>query len=76
MRLPQLRCIEVDVSEWDPPPTHAAALRAVAYEVRLYCPTVATIVFVYEFERHLVRVVGGLAVYDEDAVAENLWREV
>ncbi|KAI0738875.1 hypothetical protein C8Q80DRAFT_1275097 [Daedaleopsis nitida] len=77
MRLPQLRCIEVDVSEWDPPPTHAAALRAVTYEVRLYCPTVVTIVFVYEFERHLVRVVGGLAVYDdEDAVAENLWREV
>ncbi len=76
MRLPQLRCLEVDVSDWDPPPTHPAALRAVTYELRLYCPSIVTVVYVYDFERHLVRVVHGLATYDEDALTENLWREV
>ncbi|RPD56683.1 hypothetical protein L227DRAFT_508145 [Lentinus tigrinus ALCF2SS1-6] len=76
MRMPQLRCVEVDVSDWDPPPTHAAALRALTCELRLYCPSITTVVFVYDFERYLVKVVGGLAVYDEDAVTENLWREI
>ena len=77
MRLRHLRCIEVDVSEWDPPPIHAPALRALTCELRLYCPSVATVVFVYDFERHLVRVAeNGQAVYDEDGMTENLWREV
>ena len=77
MRLPQLRAMEVDVTEWDPPPIHAAALRALACEVRLYCPSVVTVVFVCDFERHLVRVVErGMVIYDEDAATENLWREV
>ncbi|RDX48764.1 hypothetical protein OH76DRAFT_1472247 [Lentinus brumalis] len=76
MRIPQLRCIEVDVSDWDPPPTHTAALRALTCELRLYCPFITTVVFVYDFERHLMKVVDGLVVYDEDAVTENLWREI
>ncbi|KAI8986256.1 hypothetical protein BD414DRAFT_416677, partial [Trametes punicea] len=75
IRLPQLRCIEVDVSEWDPPPTHAAALRALTHELRLYCPSVASVVFVYDFDRYLVRMEGHLAVYDEDGVTDHIWRE-
>ncbi|EIW52328.1 uncharacterized protein TRAVEDRAFT_67418 [Trametes versicolor FP-101664 SS1] len=76
MRLPQLRCIEVDVSDWDPPPTHAAALRALTHELRLYCPTVTSVIFVFDFERHYVRMEGHLAVYDEDALTDGLWREL
>ncbi|KAI0642884.1 hypothetical protein C8Q79DRAFT_915918 [Trametes meyenii] len=76
MRLPQLRCIEVDVSDWDPPPTHAAALRALTHELRLYCPTVTTVSYVYQFDRHLVRLDGHLAVYDEDGLTDTLWREI
>lgn len=76
MRLPQLRCIEVDVSDWDPPPTHAAALRALTHELRLYCPTVTSVIFVFDFERHYVRIEGHLAVYDEDALTDGLWREL
>ena len=76
MRMPQLRCVEVDVSDWDPAPTHAAALRALTCELRLYCSSITTVAFVYDFERYLVKVVGGLVVYDEDAVTENLWREI
>ncbi|KAI0369412.1 hypothetical protein BV20DRAFT_1020809 [Pilatotrama ljubarskyi] len=75
MRLPQLRCIEVDVSDWDPPPTHAAALRALTHELRLYCPSVTSVVYVYDFERHLVRMEGHVATYDEDAATDNIWRE-
>ncbi|OSC98220.1 hypothetical protein PYCCODRAFT_1471276 [Trametes coccinea BRFM310] len=76
MRLPQLRCIEVDVSEWDPSPTHPAALRALTLELRLYCPSVTSVVFVYDFERHVVKMDGHLAVYDDNAAADNIWREV
>ncbi|PIL34924.1 hypothetical protein GSI_02711 [Ganoderma sinense ZZ0214-1] len=76
MRLRHLRCLEVDVSEWDPPPTHFAALRALTFELLLYCPSVSMVIFVYEFERHLVRVVDHAVVYDEDGATENLWREV
>ena len=76
MRMRQLRCLEVDVSEWEPSPIHAAALRALACEIRLYCPSVNTAVFVYDFERHLVRVAeNGQAVYDEEGITEDLWRE-
>ncbi|KAI0775587.1 hypothetical protein BD413DRAFT_611104 [Trametes elegans] len=76
MRLPQLRCIEVDVSDWDPPPTNGPALRALTHELRLYCSSIASVVYVYEFERHLVKMERHVAVYDEDAVTDNLWREV
>ncbi|KAI1789983.1 hypothetical protein LXA43DRAFT_1062481 [Ganoderma leucocontextum] len=75
MRLRRLRCLEVDVSDWDPPPTHFGALRALTFELLLYCPSVSTVVFVYEFERYLVKVVDHTVVYDEDAVTDNLWRE-
>ncbi|KAI0629917.1 hypothetical protein C8Q77DRAFT_1064854 [Trametes polyzona] len=76
MRLPQLRCVEVDVSDWDPPPTHPAALRALTHELRLYCPSVTSVIYVYDFERHFVRMEGHLVVYDEDALTDGLWREV
>ncbi|OCH92821.1 hypothetical protein OBBRIDRAFT_811454 [Obba rivulosa] len=76
MRFSKLRCIEVDVSEWEPPPTHPAAMRALACELRLYCSTVTCVVFVYDFERLSVSVVDNLCVPDDDIVADNLWREV
>ncbi|KAH9849460.1 hypothetical protein C2E23DRAFT_737189 [Lenzites betulinus] len=76
MRLPQLRCIEVDVSDWDPPPTHTPALRALTHELRLYCPSVTSVIYVYDFERHFVRIEGHLATYDEDALADGLWHEI
>ncbi|TBU25096.1 hypothetical protein BD311DRAFT_765291 [Dichomitus squalens] len=76
MRLRRLRCLELDVSDWDPAPTHLAALRALTYELRLYCPSIVTVVYVHDFERHLVRMVDHVAICDEDAVTDNLWREV
>ena len=69
MRLRHLRCLEVDVSEWDPAPTHFAALRALTFELLLYCPSVSTVVFVYEFERHLVKIL--LNVFGLDKVADT-----
>ena len=64
------------MSDWDPPPTHAGAMRALTHEMRLYCPTVASVIFVYDFERHFVRMEGHLAVYDEDATTDGIWREI
>jgi hypothetical protein len=75
MRLPRLQCVEFEVSEWQPPPTSRGALRALASELRLYCPSVRCVVFVHEFERFVVRVREGMCVVDPDAVPDNLWRE-
>ncbi|EMD39499.1 hypothetical protein CERSUDRAFT_111810 [Gelatoporia subvermispora B] len=76
IRFSKLRCVEVDVSEWDPPPTHPAALRALACELRLYCPTVSRVIFVYDFERLSVSVLDNLCVPDDEEVSDNLWRDV
>lgn len=76
MRLSRLRCIEVEISEWDPAPTHPAALRALTYELRLYCSTLTRVVFVYDFDRYLVKVVDNVCVVDDDADTETLWQEV
>ncbi|KAJ7085130.1 hypothetical protein B0H15DRAFT_783322 [Mycena belliarum] len=77
MRLPHLRCVELDVSAWAPPPAAPAALRALAGELRLYCARVDTVVFVREFARTVVSAAGagGLRV-DGDARPEDFWREV
>lgn len=74
MRLPKLRTIELEVSDWDPTPA-PNALRALASEVRLYCPSVTCIVFVQEFERTVVRVIDGFCVVDYDASTDDFWRE-
>ncbi|OBZ71332.1 hypothetical protein A0H81_08865 [Grifola frondosa] len=76
MRLSRLRCIEVEVTDWDPAPTNRAALRALTCELRLYCPSVTRVVFVYDFDRFMINVVDDLCVFDEDAVTDTLWREV
>ncbi|KAG7444065.1 uncharacterized protein BT62DRAFT_249998 [Guyanagaster necrorhizus] len=74
MRLPRLDCIEVEVSGWQPVPSTLAAFRALASELRLYCPTVVMVVFVHEFERTVITYVDGLYRIDEEVGPELLWR--
>jgi hypothetical protein len=77
MRLSLLRCIEVDVSAWSPPPSSSPAFRALAAELRLYCPDVDTVVFVHEFERTVVNTGGtGVLRIDDNASPELFWREI
>ncbi|EIN12198.1 hypothetical protein PUNSTDRAFT_130467 [Punctularia strigosozonata HHB-11173 SS5] len=76
MHLPHLKCVEFEVSEWQPAPTSRGALRALASELRLYCPSIVCVVFVYDFERYVVRARDGMCVVDQDASTENLWREM
>lgn len=76
MRLRQLHTIELEVSDWDPVPT-PQALRALASELRLYCPTVTCVVFVQDFERTVVRArTNGICFVDVETNADNLWRDL
>ena len=75
MRLRQLRAIELEVTDWDPAP-QPAGMRALASELRLYCPSVNYVVFVQEFERTVVRVINGICTVDHAYSADNLWRDV
>lgn len=74
MRLPHAQCIEVEISDWDPSPSTPPAFRALANEVRLYCPSITCVVFVHDFDRTVVTAVDGICQLGGDA--ENLWREV
>ncbi|KZT22835.1 hypothetical protein NEOLEDRAFT_1070745 [Neolentinus lepideus HHB14362 ss-1] len=74
-RMPRLDCVELEISHWAPDPTSDAALRALAGELRMYCPPVSRVVFVCEFERFFVRIVGGTRYVDEESGTEMLWRE-
>ncbi|KAJ7059669.1 hypothetical protein C8F01DRAFT_217628 [Mycena amicta] len=80
MRLPSLRCVELDVTAWTPAPSSSPALRALAAELRLYCKGVLQIVFVHgdDFQRTVVAVDPGTGVLkiDRDAVPEHFWREI
>lgn len=77
MRLKLLRCLEVDVTAWSPPPSSPRAFRALAAELRLYCPNVTTVIFVHEFERTVISTgAGGVLQIDEDASPELFWREI
>lgn len=77
MRLGLLRCIEVDVSAWNPPPSSSPAFRALAAELRLYCHDVDTVIFVQEFERTVVNTTATRVLkIDDDAVPELIWREI
>ncbi|KAH6907509.1 hypothetical protein BKA70DRAFT_1189502 [Coprinopsis sp. MPI-PUGE-AT-0042] len=82
MRLPLLQCVEVEVSSWEPPPSSPAALRALASELRIYCPRLDTVVFVLDFDRTLVSKKRGTSSWlvvdddDDEYHAEDLWREV
>ena len=76
MRFPHLQCVEVEVSDWDPAPMTQAALRALTFELRIYCPTVSTVIFVYDFDRVVTRVTDNVCVLDHEAMADTLWREI
>ncbi|KAJ6503206.1 hypothetical protein C8R47DRAFT_1210481 [Mycena vitilis] len=77
MRFGALRCLELDVNAWTPPPSLPSAFRALAAELRLYCPAVDTVVFVHDFDRTVVSpTVTGVLQLDEDSSAELLWREI
>ena len=76
MRLPHLQCLELEVTEWDPPPMTPAALRSLTYELRIYCPKVDRVVYVYDFDRVTMKLVDGLCVLDNETAAESLWREI
>ena len=75
MRFPRLQCVEVEVSEWVPAPMTPAALRALTFELRIYCPTVSTIIFVYDFDRVVTRVTDNICSLDHEALVDTLWRE-
>ena len=74
MRLRKLHTIELEVSHWDPPPS-PQGMRALANELRLYCPTVMCVVFVEDFERTVIRVMNGFCAVDYDTNTDNLWRD-
>ncbi|KAI0345510.1 hypothetical protein BDW22DRAFT_1426198 [Trametopsis cervina] len=76
MRLPRLRCVELELTEWEPPPMTPAALRALTYELRIYCPSIDRVIYVYDFDRVVMKVEDNVCVLDSEAVADNLWREV
>ncbi|KAH7927658.1 hypothetical protein BV22DRAFT_1103579 [Leucogyrophana mollusca] len=75
-RLSLLQCVELDVSEWEPTPPIPAGVRALACELRLYCPSVQRVIFVNDFERTVISVVHGICVLDCDTNTENVWREM
>lgn len=76
MRLHRLQCIEVEVSDWEPPPTSVAALRALTLELRIYCPSISRVVFVHNFDRTVMRMVDSLCVVDGEVNTDTLWRDI
>lgn len=76
MRLPRLQCLEVEVTDWQPPPTGMPALRALGGELRLYCPSVTMVVFVRDFDRTVITYVEGVCRLDTEASPELLWRDI
>ncbi|KAF9235641.1 hypothetical protein BU15DRAFT_89494 [Melanogaster broomeanus] len=75
-RLCFLECVEVDVSEWEPSPSVPAGVRALACELRLYCPSVERVIFVNDFERTVITAVHGICAQDCGTNTENIWREI
>lgn len=76
MRLPQIRCVEVDVSEWVPPPESPPAFRALASELRIYNPSVTRVVFVQDFDRTVITAVDGVCRIDDSVSTDILWRDI
>lgn len=75
MRFPRIQSVEFEVTEWDPPPSSPAALRALAGELRLYSPSVNRIVFVQDFDRIVVTAIDGICRVDTEISSDLLWRE-
>ena len=76
MRLHRLQCIEVEVSDWEPAPTSAAALRALTLELRIYCPSITRVVFVHDFDRTVMKMEDSMCVVDADTNTDTLWRDI
>lgn len=78
MRLPALQTLELEITEWEPPPSTTEAFRALAKELRLYCPTVSSIILVLDFERTLITVKDGYFTVKMtvDTGVDLLWREI
>lgn len=75
MRFPKIHSVEFEVSEWQPPPSSAPALRALAGELRLYNPSVQKVVFVYNFDRSVVTAVNSIFRVDPELNTDLLWRD-
>ncbi|KAI0312255.1 hypothetical protein OF83DRAFT_1087139 [Amylostereum chailletii] len=75
-QLVYLQCTELDVSTWDPPPVSVPAMRALASELHIYCPSVTAIIFLHDLEPTIVRIVNGIWRVDHDVVPDTLWRDV
>jgi len=75
-RLPELRSVELDVSEWEPPPVSFPAQRGLARELRLFVPSVVTVVFVRDLEPTVLRAMNGLWHLRDDVNVDMAWRTV
>ncbi|PPQ72817.1 hypothetical protein CVT24_012893 [Panaeolus cyanescens] len=75
MRLPIIQCVEFEVSQWEPPPSSHAALRALASELRLYVPSINKVIFVNDFDRSVVTAFQGICRVDVEISTDLLWRE-
>jgi hypothetical protein len=75
-RLQELQSVELDVSEWEPPPESFAALRGLARELHLFVPSLVTLVFVRDLEPTVLRAVDGLWHIADNIIADTLWRTV
>ena len=75
-RLRELRSAELDVSEWEPPPVSFAALRGLAREIRLYAPSIATLVFMRDLEPTVLRAADGVWHLAGDIAVDTIWRAV
>lgn len=76
MKLSKLQCIEVDVSDWHPAPMTFPALRALTNEMRLYCPSILRVVFVYELDRVVMKIENSRCILDEEwQNVDTIWRE-
>lgn len=72
----ELRCAELDVSEWEPPPVSFAALRGLAREIQLYVPSIAMLVFMRDLEPTVLGAVNGLWRLSGDNTFDTVWRTV
>jgi F-box-like len=74
--LRELRSVELDISEWEPPPESFAALRGLARELHLFVPSIVTVVFVRDLEPTVLRAVDGLWQIADNIIADTMWRSV
>ncbi|KAH9968357.1 hypothetical protein BGW80DRAFT_1339345 [Lactifluus volemus] len=72
----ELRSAELDISEWEPPPSSFAALRGLARELHLFVPSITTVVIVRDLEPTVLRAVDGLWQIADNIIADTVWRSV